>query len=186
MRILRGLDEAAAAALDRPVCTVGVFDGVHRGHRQILYELRVWAQAVGGTPVVVTFARHPRAVLGGIEMPMILTLEHRLLELERHGVAAVADCKYKLLDDGIGRAPDYYQALAYATAYDVPEAWLIYARFRGDVSAADVPIRHVDKTVRTFGIDLTGPIEFAIEQVRALGELIVGTTVGHKVQLAAM
>ena len=89
MRILRGLDEAAAAALDRPVCTVGVFDGVHRGHRQILYELRGWALAVGGTPVVVTFARHPRAVLGGIEMPMILTLEHRLLELERHGVAAV-------------------------------------------------------------------------------------------------
>jgi 5-methylcytosine-specific restriction enzyme subunit McrC len=101
-------------------------------------------------------------------------------------VAAVADCKYKLLDDGIGRAPDYYQALAYATAYDVPEAWLIYARFPGHVPAADVPIRHVDKTVGTFGIDPTGPIELAIEQVRVLGQPIVVTDVQHKVQLATL
>lgn len=92
-------------------------------------------------------------------------------------------CKYKLLDDGLGRAPDYYQALAYAIAYDVPEAWLIYARFPGDVPAADVPIRHVDKTIRTFRIDLTGPIELAIEQLRVLGQLIVGTDLQHKVQL---
>lgn len=97
-------------------------------------------------------------------------------------VAAVADCKYKLLDDGIGRAPDYYQALAYATAYDVSEAWLIYARFPGDVPAADVPIRHVDKTVRTFGIDLTGPIENAIEQVRTLGQLILGPHLPQRVR----
>ena len=101
-------------------------------------------------------------------------------------VAAVADCKYKLIEDGIGRAPDYYQALAYATAYDVPEAWLVYARFPGDVPAADVPIRHVDKTVRTFGIDLTGPIENGIEQVRRLGQLIVSADTDHMVRSSAM
>jgi len=88
VRILRGREAAAQADFTRPVCTVGIFDGVHRGHRQLLYELGVWAQAIDGTPSVVTFDRHPRTVLFGEEIPMILTLEHRLLELERHGVEA--------------------------------------------------------------------------------------------------
>ena len=79
----------SAVDLHDPVCTVGVFDGVHRGHRQLLYELSTWARAIGGTPTVVTFARHPREVLTGEEVPMILSLEHRLLELERHGAGAV-------------------------------------------------------------------------------------------------
>jgi len=89
VRVFRGLADAAAAQLTRPVASVGVFDGVHRGHRQMLYELTVWAQSLGGTACVVTFEQHPRASLDGVEIPMILTLEHRLLELERHGVEAV-------------------------------------------------------------------------------------------------
>ena len=89
MRVFRGVEDAGAAQLPEPVATVGVFDGVHRGHRQLLYELNVWAQSLSGTPCVVTFEEHPRATLEQIEIPMILTLEHRLLELERHGVEAV-------------------------------------------------------------------------------------------------
>ena len=93
MRIFRGLDglcdNQGLGAIERPVATVGVFDGVHRGHRQLLYELSVWARSVEGTPCVLTFAEHPRATLTGTPVPMILTLEHRMLELERHGVEVV-------------------------------------------------------------------------------------------------
>jgi riboflavin kinase/FMN adenylyltransferase len=89
VRVYRGLDEAAAAGLAEPVATVGVFDGVHRGHRQLLYELCVWAQSLEGTACVLTFEQHPREVIEGADVPMILTLEHRLLELERHAVEAV-------------------------------------------------------------------------------------------------
>ncbi|MHC4939852.1 MAG: riboflavin biosynthesis protein RibF [Planctomycetota bacterium] len=96
MRVYRGVE---GVELDNPVCTVGIFDGVHRGHRQLLYELGVWAQAIGGTPTVITFDKHPRAVLDGIEVPMILSLEHRLLELERHGVAAVLLIDFEKIKD---------------------------------------------------------------------------------------
>jgi riboflavin kinase/FMN adenylyltransferase len=82
-------DSDFRAELQAPVCTVGVFDGVHRGHRQLLYELSTWANTVDGTPTVVTFEKHPREALTGDEVPMILSLEHRLLELERHGAGAV-------------------------------------------------------------------------------------------------
>lgn len=90
MRLHRVPEDADfRAELKSPVCTVGVFDGVHRGHRQLLYELSTWAASMDGTPTVVTFEQHPRESLTGIEIPMILSLEHRLLELERHGAGAV-------------------------------------------------------------------------------------------------
>lgn len=40
----------------------------------------------------------------------------------------VADVKYKLTDDGLGRTADYYQLLAYATALELPAGLLIYCR----------------------------------------------------------
>jgi len=74
--------------LKDPVATIGVFDGIHRGHRQLLYELGVWARATGGESCVLTFDRHPLEVLNAERIPMLLTLENRLLEFERHGVDA--------------------------------------------------------------------------------------------------
>jgi riboflavin kinase/FMN adenylyltransferase len=76
------------ADLRDPVATIGVFDGVHRGHRQILYELAVWAKATAGESCVLTFDRHPLEILRGERVPPILTLENRLVEFERHGVDA--------------------------------------------------------------------------------------------------
>jgi riboflavin kinase/FMN adenylyltransferase len=89
VKVFRGLDAVRPGACSDPVCSVGVFDGVHRGHRQLLYELCVWAKSVAGTPFVITFERHPLEVLKGIPVPEILSLENRLVELERHGVEAV-------------------------------------------------------------------------------------------------
>lgn len=71
-----------------PVATIGVFDGVHRGHRQLLYELALWARATGGESTVLTFDRHPLEVLRGEKIAPLLTLGNRLLEFERHGVDA--------------------------------------------------------------------------------------------------
>ena len=53
MKTRRGLDSVGPGDCVDPVCVVGVFDGVHRGHRQLLYELCVWAQSVEGTACVV-------------------------------------------------------------------------------------------------------------------------------------
>lgn len=48
----------------RPVVTVGVFDGVHRGHRVLIEKLVSKAAAIQGESVIVTFSSHPRFVLG--------------------------------------------------------------------------------------------------------------------------
>jgi riboflavin kinase/FMN adenylyltransferase len=49
--------------LKRPVVTIGIFDGVHRGHRFLLDTLVGKARETGGDAVVITFDPHPRIVL---------------------------------------------------------------------------------------------------------------------------
>ncbi|MBC6995330.1 bifunctional riboflavin kinase/FAD synthetase [Neolewinella lacunae] len=47
----------------RAVVTIGSFDGVHRGHQQLLARIRRLAERRGGESIVITFDPHPRAVL---------------------------------------------------------------------------------------------------------------------------
>ncbi|HLU47862.1 MAG TPA: riboflavin biosynthesis protein RibF, partial [Planctomycetota bacterium] len=82
-----------AASRDRSsdiarVATIGFFDGVHRGHVHVIEELRSWARELGAESAVITFDRHPQAVLGGHPPVPIVNLAHRLLLLERAGVDA--------------------------------------------------------------------------------------------------
>ena len=89
MEILRSIEAAKAAPLAPSVATVGTFEGVHLGHRTVIREVVATARVLGATPVVVTFSRHPRAVIEG-RAPMLLTsIGHRLRILESLGVGAV-------------------------------------------------------------------------------------------------
>jgi len=76
--------------LERPVLTVGNFDGIHRGHRSILETVRERARALAGAAVVYTFDPHPRKVLQPEHAPKLLTtLEQRLELLAEAGVDVV-------------------------------------------------------------------------------------------------
>ena len=85
---------------------------------------------------------------------------------------AVADTKYKLLEAGTGKSSDYYQALAYATAYGLKEAWLIYARTPGEEPAGTIRVRNSPVTIRTLGLDLNVPISQLDQQISAIAKLI--------------
>lgn len=49
--------------LDKAVVTIGTFDGLHLGHREIIQRLKELAQQTGGETVVLTFFPHPRMIL---------------------------------------------------------------------------------------------------------------------------
>lgn len=93
-------------------------------------------------------------------------------------VTAIADCKYKLVHDAVGRSSDYYQALAYATAAGLDESWLIYASFPGEAAHRDVSIVNSPVTVRTVGIDLTGSLADARSTVNRLAIEVTGKSRG--------
>lgn len=88
-------------------------------------------------------------------------------------VVAVADCKYKVLDSSGGRTSDYYQALAYATAYQLSDAWLLYAIQPGASAVPTVPVRGADITLHAIGLDLNQPIDELRAEIADVGELIV-------------
>ena len=84
MRVLSAEDDAVE--VPPSAATIGVFDGMHRGHAAVLSELRTRAQRVGLETAVVTFRTHPKAVTVGNAPPSITSIEHRLALLERSGI----------------------------------------------------------------------------------------------------
>lgn len=79
MRVVRGRPSTWPLAGARRAVAVGVFDGVHFGHRHVLARLRQRATESGLEAGVLTFDPHPLAVVAPDRAPAMLTgIEHRL------------------------------------------------------------------------------------------------------------
>jgi riboflavin kinase/FMN adenylyltransferase len=74
--------------LKAPVATLGIFDGVHRGHVALLDKLVTLAREENGESVVVTFSPHPRLVLEreNINLSFLTTMEEKKVLLEKAGI----------------------------------------------------------------------------------------------------
>lgn len=86
MRVLTSPWASWHAETDPTAVTVGVFDGVHLGHRTLIDRLR----ATGLVPTVLTFDPHPAEVLSpGTHPRLITSIDERLALLEGAGVELV-------------------------------------------------------------------------------------------------
>jgi riboflavin kinase/FMN adenylyltransferase len=85
----------AGFAPDRDtVLTVGVFDGVHLGHRHLLNHLIDWASP-GCIPTVITFSNRPVTVFRPGTFPSYLTTpEHKVTLLEQAGIELVMSLEF--------------------------------------------------------------------------------------------
>lgn len=86
MQHYRSLDEVN---LQNSWLSVGVFDGVHRGHRQIIRQLTTGAHASDAPAVVLTFDPHPATVLTGRELKCLTLPDERASLLEKFDVDVV-------------------------------------------------------------------------------------------------
>ncbi|MFA5585850.1 MAG: bifunctional riboflavin kinase/FAD synthetase [Saccharofermentanales bacterium] len=71
------------APLPGAVVTIGNFDGVHLGHREIFRQVVARAREIDGTSVVLTFSPHPRKVLTPDQAPLQINTDaekERLIE----------------------------------------------------------------------------------------------------------
>jgi len=73
--------QAAPSGWGRAVVTIGVFDGVHKGHQQIIGHAVKRAGELGVQSVVVTFDPHPSEVVRPGSHPAVLTEPARKAEL---------------------------------------------------------------------------------------------------------
>ncbi len=71
--------------------TIGVFDGVHRGHQALIAQTVQSARDMGGISMVLTFSPHPRAILAP-QTPVfeITSMSERLRLIAELGVDVVA------------------------------------------------------------------------------------------------
>jgi riboflavin kinase/FMN adenylyltransferase len=85
--IVRSADDTEASPVDS-VITIGVFDGVHRGHVEVIRTLTAEKERTGAKrSVLFTFDRHPLSVTHpDMAPPLITTLDEKLSILERFDI----------------------------------------------------------------------------------------------------
>jgi len=71
----------------KPVVAIGIFDGVHLGHKKVLKMAAEKARRLSGTSIVVTFDPHPQRVLDTIGAPpLLVSTKHRLNLISKEGM----------------------------------------------------------------------------------------------------
>ncbi len=72
----------------KAVITIGTFDGVHLGHKQIIEQLKAEAARIGGESVIVTFHPHPRKIISSIpgDVKLLTTLAEKIKLLAATGI----------------------------------------------------------------------------------------------------
>ncbi|MFO8006125.1 MAG: bifunctional riboflavin kinase/FAD synthetase [Candidatus Brocadiia bacterium] len=157
----------------RSVVTLGVFDGVHRGHAEVIRRAVAAAQARAATPTLVTFDRDPTAVLRHTAQPAITSLEHKLRLFERMGVRL---CVVVQFTAEVARIPaeDFVRRLLHgalrAELVVVGEDCRFGHRRRGDVSM-----------LRRLGRELGFEVQ-SVQPVRVGGEPVSSTAIRQAVR----
>ncbi|OIQ97373.1 riboflavin biosynthesis protein RibF [mine drainage metagenome] len=70
------------------VVTIGTFDGVHLGHKQIIEQLKERAAQIGGETVIITFHPHPRKIISSVpgDIKLLNTLDEKINLLASAGI----------------------------------------------------------------------------------------------------
>lgn len=75
--------------------SVGMFDGVHLGHRKVLEALQAFAKKLGTEPLAITFDCHPRYVLRNDDgFHLLNTNEERYRIIEQYGIHNVLEIHF--------------------------------------------------------------------------------------------
>ncbi|MFA5891669.1 MAG: bifunctional riboflavin kinase/FAD synthetase [Actinomycetota bacterium] len=94
MKVFRGID-GIPPGFGPSAVTIGVFDGVHRGHQALMRSVLDKARSFGVAPVVVTFDRHPLEVIAPGRAPaLITTLDQRARLMSEIGIQAVVALEF--------------------------------------------------------------------------------------------
>jgi riboflavin kinase / FMN adenylyltransferase len=145
--------ESAPAGWGRSVVTIGVFDGVHRGHQSIIGHAVAVARGLGIASVVVTFDPHPSEVVRPGSHPAVLTGAGRKAELiQALGVDVLCVLPFTLEFSRLSAETFVHDVLVehlHASVVVVGENFRFGHRAAGDVAL-------LGRLGRTFGFTVDG------------------------------
>ena len=148
--------------------TIGVFDGVHLGHKYLLSQLKECAKQENLLNGVITFRQHPQAVLSPQARLSYLTdLEQRIELLENEGIDTIITLSFT-------------RELAQLSIHQFVGLLKKYLRMRGLVIGPDFALGRNRKgdanTLRTLGRDMDFSVT-VIPQVVINGEAVSSTAI---------
>ena len=81
-------DLASLPQFKDAIVTMGAFDGVHKGHQQIIQRMKQLAEKVVGETIIITFHPHPRKVISSVpgEIKQLSSIKERIHLLEAAGI----------------------------------------------------------------------------------------------------
>src|SRR5215469_6182982 len=89
MRVFRNLEEVPAD-WGQTVLSIGNFDGVHRGHQQVLNHVAESARGLNARSMAVTFEPHPLRILRPETAPRLITpLPEKIALLSQLGIDSI-------------------------------------------------------------------------------------------------
>ncbi len=170
MQRWRGI-ESAPSGWGRCVVTVGVFDGVHRGHQQIIGRAVEKARAIGLPAVVLTFDPHPSEVVRPGSHPAVLTSSRTKAELlERLGVDVMCVLPFTMEFSRLGPEEFVHAVLVehlHAAAVVVGENFRYGAKAAGDVASLAASGRRFGFTVEGAPLQGAGETTWSSTYVRS-------------------
>ena len=165
-----------AAHLSDSWLTIGVFDGVHRGHQEIIRQLTAGAYANGAPAVVLTFAPHPAIVLAGRDIKSLTTPDERAEILFSLGIDDVVSIQFtrELAEHS---AEDFMADLKYHLGLKKLLIGYDFALGKGRAGNFE--------RLTQIGMDLGYDVS-AVEAIRLNGEIISSTLIRQQIAHGAL
>lgn len=155
------------------VLAIGVFDGVHLGHRAVIERARVDAAQLGGNAAVVTFDPHPAKVLRPERAPHLLTsTAHKLHIIRTLGIEHILALPFTA-EFAATEPSEFVRALAAACALRevcVGHEWAFGKNRAGNLAL-------LDRLGHELGFD-----EVGVPAVEIDGEVVSSTVIRQAVQ----
>jgi riboflavin kinase/FMN adenylyltransferase len=153
---------------------IGVFDGVHLGHRAVIERALKDSRTAGGSAVVVTFDPHPMRILRPEIAPRLITAtQHKILLIESLGV------NYALIlpftKEFAATPPDDFIRLLSASCHPLREICVGHSWEFGKNRAGNL------KLLGLLG-EALGFEEVGVEAVTVGGEIVSSTLIRHAVR----
>jgi riboflavin kinase/FMN adenylyltransferase len=119
MRLIHSLEDAQLT--EESVVTIGSFDGVHRGHQQLIAGVRTAALAAQRASVVVTFFPQPSVVLGRTQPFYLTSPEEKLVQINQTGIDLLIELPFTR-ETSLVRAADFVDQML--TQLQLRELWI--------------------------------------------------------------
>jgi len=143
--------------LRHPAVTIGNFDGVHLGHREIFRRVRELARAAGGVSVVITFVPHPLQVLSpGTGVKLITSPREKESLIEASGIDYLLEIPFDATFAAISAQEFVEQILVAAIGMEQLVVGYDYAFGRG--REGDLPLLRKLGGCFGYSVELLPPI----------------------------